>query len=114
VNTRKSKTSLGKKRRRRYPVEFKLRAVRLHLEEGYAAKLVAEQLGDGHSTLSNWIKRYREEGEAVKKGACEPLFLVYHHLIDKFPRLDEFRIGASHLIDDPVLCGGEPVYTAKY
>lgn len=64
MSTKKDKTSLGKKRQNRYSIEFKLRAVRLHLEEGYAAKLIAQELGVGYSTLSNWIKRYREDGEA--------------------------------------------------
>jgi transposase InsO family protein len=48
----------------RYSLEFKLKAVKLHLEEGYTAKMVAEELGIGHSTMSGWIKRYKEEGEA--------------------------------------------------
>lgn len=64
MSTKKSKTSLGKKRQNRYPFEFKLRAVKLHLEEGYTAKLVADELGIGHSTLSSWVKRYRADGEA--------------------------------------------------
>ena len=64
VNTKKKKSNPGKKKQNRYPLEFKLRAVRLRLEEGYTVKLIAEELGVGYSTLSSWIKRYREEGEA--------------------------------------------------
>jgi transposase InsO family protein len=38
--------------------------VKLYLEEGYGADLVAEELGIGRSTLTAWAKRYREQGEA--------------------------------------------------
>jgi transposase-like protein len=64
VKTKKSKAGLGRKRQNRYPLEFKLRAVNLNIEEGYTAKLIAEELGVGYSTLAAWIKRYREEGKA--------------------------------------------------
>ncbi len=46
----------------RYSVEFKLRAVQLYTEEGYSADMVVRELGIGKSSLSSWVKRYREEG----------------------------------------------------
>jgi transposase InsO family protein len=47
----------------RYAVEFKLRAVKLHLEEGFPQELVCQEMGMGTSTFSGWLKRYREQGE---------------------------------------------------
>ncbi len=46
------------------PFAVKQRAVKLYLEEGYPAEMVAQELGVGHSTLNAWAKRYRERGEA--------------------------------------------------
>ena len=79
MNTTKSKTKTRRQKpgskRNRYSVEFKLRAVRLFIEEGYSAEMVAEELGIGKSSLSAWAKRYREEGEAglaPRIAVCEP------------------------------------------
>ncbi len=52
------------KKQIRYLFEFRLRAVKLYLEEGYSADMVSGELGIGRSTISTWVKRYREEGEA--------------------------------------------------
>ena len=50
-----------------YPFELKLRAVRLHFEEGYSFKFIAEQVGAHASTIGGWAKIYEEEGEAGLK-----------------------------------------------
>lgn len=47
----------------RYASEFKLRAVKLHLEEGFPQELVCQEMGMGTSTFSGWLKTYRERGE---------------------------------------------------
>ena len=47
-----------------YTSDFKLRAIKLHLEEGYPIRTLAEELGIGKSTLSKWKRRYLEEGES--------------------------------------------------
>ena len=47
----------------RYPFEFKLRAVKLHLEEGFAATLVAEETGASVSVIHQWVAVYRARGE---------------------------------------------------
>lgn len=60
----KAKSKKRPPRRKCYPADFKVRAVKLHLEEGYSAAMVAAELGIGQSTLGHWIKRYREQGEA--------------------------------------------------
>jgi transposase InsO family protein len=66
----KSKGKRGGKQspsRRARPFELKQRAVKLYLEEGYPAEMVAQEIGVGHSTLNNWAKQYREQGaEALR------------------------------------------------
>ena len=42
-----------------YPFELKLRAVRLHFEEGYSFKFIAEQVGAHASTIGGWAKDLR-------------------------------------------------------
>ena len=64
MTTKQSRSKSGKSTPVRYPVEFKLRAVRLFIEEGYAAEMIATELGIGKSTLGHWVKRYRESGIA--------------------------------------------------
>ena len=49
---------------RRYSLEEKLRAVRLYLEEGYSAEVVAQELGMGTSSVTTWAGRYQKHGEA--------------------------------------------------
>jgi len=47
-----------------YPVEFRVRAVRMQLEEGYPAPLIASEMGITDETLRQWVKRYQQYGEA--------------------------------------------------
>jgi transposase InsO family protein len=47
----------------KYPFALRLRAVKLHVEEGFPAPLVAEQLGVGLSTVTMWARRWRTLGE---------------------------------------------------
>ncbi len=54
----------GAKKMRRYTVAEKLKAVRLHLEEGFTQELVCRELGLGKSTLVLWLQAYRLNGEA--------------------------------------------------
>jgi transposase InsO family protein len=46
---------------------LRLKAVKLRLEEGYPLELVAREAGIGQSTLSKWIERYQQHGEAGLK-----------------------------------------------
>jgi transposase-like protein len=50
-----------------HPFEVRLKAVRLHLEEGFPPELIARQMGVGKSTLSKWVRLYRDQGEAGLK-----------------------------------------------
>jgi transposase-like protein len=54
----------GAKKMRRYSAAEKLRAVRLHLEEGFTQDLVCQELDLGKSTLVLWLQAYRLGGEA--------------------------------------------------
>jgi transposase InsO family protein len=60
------------KKRRRYRFEDKLRAVRLHLQEGFSRELVAEETGVGTTSLSTWVRQYRAHGEAGLQGQAAP------------------------------------------
>src|SRR5438067_9131779 len=46
-----------------YPFELKLRAVKLHLEEGFTLTAITEELNLGVHTLANWARRYQLHGE---------------------------------------------------
>lgn len=48
---------------RHHPLELRLKAVKLHLEEGYTQVWIAQQLGIAEKTLVEWVKRYRQGGE---------------------------------------------------
>lgn len=50
-----------------YPFEMRLRAVKLHLEEGFPVDLVAEETGISVFSIRKWVNRYRDEGEAGLK-----------------------------------------------
>jgi len=45
-----------------YPVEFRLRMVRLFLEEGYSSTLLGEQFGVSSHSIQRWIRAYRLRG----------------------------------------------------
>lgn len=54
----------GKGRQRTFmPLEVRLRAVKLRLEEGLPRKLICQELGVNPNTLDKWVRRYRECGE---------------------------------------------------
>jgi transposase InsO family protein len=48
--------------RRYFAPAYKVRAVRLHLEEGISLSVVAEQIGVGREVLGKWVRKYRTEG----------------------------------------------------
>jgi transposase InsO family protein len=53
-----------KRARRRHSLKTRLRAVKLHLEEGFTIPLVVKELGIGRSTITTWLRSYRKYGEA--------------------------------------------------
>ncbi len=46
------------------PVEVRLKAVQLHLQEGIPLEVVSEELKVSRETLRKWVERYRLEGES--------------------------------------------------
>lgn len=64
---KKRKTSgigRNKKRRRRpFSAKFKLKVVRLYLEEGYPRSLVAREFDVAASSVGRWAREYRQYGE---------------------------------------------------
>jgi transposase InsO family protein len=46
-----------------YAFEFKVKAIKLHLEEGFAQSLVCREMGMCISTFSGWLREYRKYGE---------------------------------------------------
>ncbi len=46
-----------------YPYELRLKAVKLHLEDGISREVIGRELGASDSSIVNWIKAYREKGE---------------------------------------------------
>lgn len=61
----------GKKDMKRYPVELKLEAVRLFLEEGHTHAQVTAELGiRDPKRIQKWLAQYRAEGAS---GLARPL-----------------------------------------
>src|SRR5262245_44642066 len=52
-----------RKKFRRRSFEERLRAVKLHLEEGFTQRLVAEETGVTLAGLQKWVGLYRQHGE---------------------------------------------------
>jgi transposase-like protein len=61
----KVRVGKGKPRTRPYPYEFRLKMVRLYLEEGYSTTVLREEFGVSSHSLHRWAKAYREQGTAV-------------------------------------------------
>jgi len=59
-------------RSKRYTYDEKLRAVKLHAEEGFSGELVCAETGVSASSLIKWSKRYREEGEMGLRRQATP------------------------------------------
>jgi len=49
---------------KRYGFEFKLRCVKLRLEEGLPVALLSKEVGASKSVIGRWVKAYQERGEA--------------------------------------------------
>ena len=65
MKKRKKSSALRVKRAPRtlaYPVEFRLRMVRLYLEEGYSQVLLREQFGVSGHSIQRWVRAYRLRG----------------------------------------------------
>ncbi len=54
----------GQPRRRSYSPEVRRKAVQLALEEKYPAELICQQMGMSEASLTQWVRRYQQMGEA--------------------------------------------------
>jgi transposase InsO family protein len=68
------KKSKGKENRygKRYGVEFKLRCVKLRLEEGLPVSLLSKEAGASKDVIRRWVKAYQERGEAGLRNRIVP------------------------------------------
>jgi len=67
------KKSKGKESQygKRYGLEFKLRCVKLRLEEGLPVSLLSKEVGCSQDVIRRWAKAYQERGEAgLRKGVA--------------------------------------------
>ncbi len=69
---RERRSRAGSDRTRRYTEAEKLRAVKLHLEEGFKVALVCQETGVSMTNLYLWLRRYRKDGEAGLQGQPAP------------------------------------------
>jgi transposase InsO family protein len=73
VNKQKYKDPLYARRkgsgnyRKHYPFEFKLKCVKLYLEEGFPSSLIEQEVGVNRNNIHRWVNSYREQGEAGLK-----------------------------------------------
>ena len=60
ARTSKSPATRAKRKSRplAFPVEFRLRIVKLYLEEGYSRKLLVEQFGISTHSIQRWVRAY--------------------------------------------------------
>jgi transposase InsO family protein len=68
------KKSKGKESRygKRYGLEFKLRCVKLRLEEGIPVSLLSKEVGASKDVIRRWAKAYQEQGEAGLRNGVVP------------------------------------------
>src|SRR5512136_3378293 len=68
------KKSKGKEGRygKRYGLEFKLRCVKLRLEEEIPISLMSKEVGCSQDVIRRWAKTYRERGEAGLRNGAVP------------------------------------------
>ena len=58
----KGRVGKVKPRTQPYPYEFRLKMVRLYLEEGYSTTVLREEFGVSSHSVHRWAKAYREQG----------------------------------------------------
>jgi len=78
----------GKKNSNAYPFEFRLRAVRFYLEEGYSTKLICDEMGMSCHSLYKWAEAYKKYGEeGLKAGVWSGKPKISSNVIQKIVSL---------------------------
>src|SRR5512139_3234335 len=62
----------GSRYGKRYGFEFKLRCVKLRVEEGLPVTLLSKEVGASKDVIHSWVKAYRERGEAGLRDRVVP------------------------------------------
>src|SRR5512139_2512775 len=62
----------GSRYGKRYGFEFKLRCVKLRLEEGLPVALLSKEVGASKDVIRRWVKAYQERGEAGLRNQFAP------------------------------------------
>ena len=57
---------------KRYGFEFKLRCVKLRLEEAIPISLLSKEVGSSQDMIRRWAKAYQERGEAGLRNGVVP------------------------------------------
>ncbi len=57
---------------KRYGIEFKLRCVKLRLEEGLPVSLLSKEVGASKDVIRRWVKSYQEQGEVGLRNRIIP------------------------------------------
>jgi transposase InsO family protein len=58
-------SALKGRQRHFYPVDYKLKAVKMHLEDGTSQDIIARQMGVAQSSMVRWVSLYRSGGVAA-------------------------------------------------
>ena len=58
-------SALKGRQRHFYPVDYKLKAVKMHLEDGTSQDIIARQMGVAQSSMVRWVSLYRYGGVAA-------------------------------------------------
>jgi transposase InsO family protein/transposase-like protein len=62
------KSAKGRRSRRFFPTEYKLKAVQMHVDDGVSVRVICEQMGCKPAALKNWIWLFRKKGPAGLEG----------------------------------------------
>lgn len=85
----------------RYSKEFRLRAARLVVEQGYTYNDAARRLGASNWSIRDWVRKYRQSGELPG----EPL--------DKAEELRDLRREIERLTEENDILKKAAAYFAK-
>ena len=58
-----------------YETEFKMKIVRLHLEDGRTIKSLAAEYGISHASISNWTSQFRSECQTNEEAQADYDFM---------------------------------------
>jgi transposase-like protein len=62
ARVKKKSKRKGSRYGKRYGLEFKLRCVKLRLEEGLPVSLLSKEAGASKDVIRRWVKAYQERG----------------------------------------------------